>query len=354
MRDITVLITGAGAPGAPGIIKSLRLIDERKIHINGVDMNEDSVGFSMVDKGYLVTPAADEKFIYEMLTICQKEKVDVVIPLVTRELMKFALNKSKFEEIGTTVSISEPQNLEIANNKYLLLEHCSKEGIPVPLFIKANNYSEFEDAVFKLGYPDNNVCFKPPVSNGLRGFRILTKEIDRLDLLINQKPMNTITTLEEIAPVLKNTREFPELIVMEYLPGKEYSVDVLANKGEAIVVIPRLRENIKMGISFVGITKKNEKIIKASQKVVKTLNLSGNIGLQFKEDKNGVPKIIESNPRVQGTIVLCTAAGANLVYLAVKLALGEEVTPPPVKWETKMIRYWDEVYYDQNGHAFTL
>ena len=56
---------------------------------------------------------------------------------------------------------------------------------------------------------------------------------------------------------------------------------------------------------------------------------------------------------MQGTIVLCTAAGANLVYLALKLALKEDIAIPEVRWNTKMVRFWDEIYYE-DGHAFTL
>ncbi|MCK4306963.1 ATP-grasp domain-containing protein [candidate division WOR-3 bacterium] len=356
MRDATVLVTGAGAPGAPGIIKSLHLVKERKIRIIGVDMSPNSIGFSLIDKSYLIPPALDKEFIPSILRICEEEKVEVLMPLVTRELMPLAENLEKFTEIGVRVSISPPQGLRITNNKYLLMNHCSRNNIkvPVPEFIPANSYEEFKEAVFKLGYPRVNVCFKPPVSNGLRGFRILTQEIDRLDLLINQKPMNTVTTLEDIEPVLKNAKVFPELVVMEYLPGKEYSVDILADNGKALTVIPRLREKIKMGISFVGTTIENKTIIEASKKVVATLKLNGNIGLQFKKDENGIPKLIESNPRLQGTIVLCTAAGVNLVYLALKLALREKVMPPEVKWGVKMIRYWDEVYYDERGQAYTL
>ncbi len=354
MKDITVLVTGAGAPGAPGIIKNLRLVEERKIKIIGVDMEPNSVGFSMVDKTHLIPSALDKEFIPSILKICKKEKVEVVMPLVTKELMPFAENIKKFEEIGVKISISHPQKLQIANNKYLLMSHCSNNNIPVPEFIKVNSYIEFKEAVLKLGYPKNKVCFKPPISNGSRGFRILTQGIDRLDLLINHKPINTITTLEDITPVLKNAKVFPELIVMEYLPGKEYSVDILADNGKAIIVIPRLREKLKMGVSFVGITVKNDTIIEASKKIVATLNLNGNIGLQFKEDENKVPKLIESNPRLQGTIVLCAAAGVNLVYLAVKLALREKIISPKVKWDVKMIRYWNEVYYDKRGQAYTL
>jgi carbamoyl-phosphate synthase large subunit len=137
---------------------------------------------------------------------------------------------------------------------------------------------------------------------------------------------------------------------MEYLPGDEYSVDVLVDNGRFISAIPRSRDHIKMGISFVGTVVHDTEIIKYSRRVVEGLKLNGNIGLQFKRDKTGIPKIIESNPRVQGTIVLCTAAGENMVYEAVKLGIGEEVTVPKVNWGVKMIRYWDELFIDSNGN----
>jgi carbamoyl-phosphate synthase large subunit len=85
-----------------------------------------------------------------------------------------------------------------------------------------------------------------------------------------------------------------------------------------------------------------------------TLGLNGNIGLQFRRDENGLPKLIESNPRVQGTIVLCTASGYNMVYNSVKLALGESPMPFEPKWGTKMVRYWEEIFYDSDGESFVL
>ena len=354
MKNINVLITGAGAPGAPGIIKSLKSVQERKIRIIGLDMDKDAVGFAMVDKHYIIPQADDKNFIKKVFEIAKKEKIDVIIPLVTKELIKFAQNKDFFEKNGIKISISNQENLKIVNNKYFLMDICKKNDIPTPIFYLVKNYKDFEKAVFFLGYPKNNVCFKPPVSNGSRGFRILTEKINKLDILINYKPNNVFITLKEVKQILKNASIFPELIVMEYLPGEEYSIDILADKGKSIVAIPRLREKLKMGISFVGETVYDKEIIDYSKKVVKLLKLNGNIGLQFKRDKNNIPKIIESNPRVQGTIVLCVASGANLVYLAVKLALDEKIVKPKIKWNTKMVRYWKEIYYDKNGHTFTF
>jgi hypothetical protein len=39
-----------------------------------------------------------------------------------------------------------------------------------------------------------------------------------------------------------------------------------------------------------------------------------------------------------------------MVYEAVKLGLGEEVSAPSIKWGLKMIRYWDELFIDTDGN----
>jgi len=341
---MTVLVTGAGAPGAPGVIKSLRTVKERRIRIIGVDMKKEAIGFLMVDKAYLVPPASGKNFINRVLEICKREKVDVIVPLVTKELMKFSKNKGRFKKIGTSISTSNFQGLKVANNKYLLLKHCKKIGVPTPKFIKVNSYEQFKKAVFSLGYPHKKVCFKPPTLSGSRGFRILAKGIDRLNALINEKPTNTITTFEDIALILKRVSKFPQLIVMEYLPGKQYTVNLLANNGVPVISVSRLIEDQKLSIDWISTIVENQTIIDASERIVHTLRLSGNIGIQYAEDDVGIPRVIECNPRIEATIELCTAADVNLVYLAVKLALGEKVIPPKVKWGTKIIRYWDGIH----------
>ena len=100
-----------------------------------------------------------------------------------------------------------------------------------------------------------------------------------------------------------------------------------------------------MGISFVGTTEHDTKIIEISRQLGEELKLHGNIGLQFIKDNRGVPRIIEINPRVQGTIVLSLASGYNMVYNALKISLGETPQPFRPRWGVKMIRFWDEIYF---------
>jgi carbamoyl-phosphate synthase large subunit len=354
MKDIRVLITGAGAPGAPSVIKSLRKINDRKVTVLGIDSDEhNSVGRVLLDK-FIVGPHSNNpNFIFEVLEICKEEEIDVVLPLVTNELFIFAKAKKIFAQNNIAVSVSDYEPLLIANDKYKLMDFCRKNNIPAPNFHLVNTWEEFEKAITMLNFPENKICFKPPISNGMRGFRILHSDKNaiknsRLNALINEKPNDVSITYEHFKKIVEESDYFPELLVMEYLPGEEISVDVMVSKGVMDSAVPRSRDKIKMGISFAGKTIKDNEIIEYSRRIVEELKLDGNIGLQFKRDSKGVPKIIESNPRIQGTIVLCVAAGNNMINNAVRNALGEELFKYETVWNTRMIRYWEEVFIYPN------
>lgn len=349
---VTVLMTGAGAPGASGIVKSLRRNGEREVRIVGVDMNPTAYGFALVDEQYTVPAGGDDDYIPRMVDVATAEEVDVILPLTTAELGPLASNKDAFD---ATVMVSDPPALEPANDKGALYGFLEERGIAAaPAFERVSTREGFVDAVRGLGYPDRPVCFKRPVASGMRGFRVLDGEVDRFDLLMNEKPNSAVTTLEEVLPVLEGAEEFPELVVMEYLPGEEYSVDVVATGDDVGPVVPRTRSRTRAGISFEGTVEERADLIEAASTICRELGVRYNINLQFRDDPSGEPAIIEINPRVSGTIVMCVGAGANMPYLGLKHALGESVPDPDVEWGTSMTRYWQEVFRAPDGSAFNL
>ncbi len=354
LPEVTVLYTSAGGLGYPSHVRCLRAVKERKIRIIGTAQDKNAAGFAFIDKGYLVPATDDKSFIEEILRICEKEDVKVVFPVAPQELDVFAQAKRTFEQNGIKVVISPLESLRIANNKYLLYKYCREESIPAPESFRAENYKEFEKAVFNLGYPEKQVCFKPVVSSGSRGFRVLASKVEQLNLLLTQQPDSTLTSLEEVSSLLDKAEKFPELLVMEYLPGDEYSIDIVADKGCAVAIVPRIREKIILGASFIGRVVKHEQIIEYSQKVTSGLRLDGALGIQFKLNEEGIPKVIEVNARPHGALMLSAAAGVNILYLAIKLALGEKAVQPNIKWNTRMIRYYDEVYQNETGDFFRI
>lgn len=341
---VRVLMTGAGAPGAAGILKCLSL--EPRLQVITADANPESAGHYL-SKDFIQIPKADDPgFIETVLRICRKKNIHVVLPLVTRELMHFATHLNEFEMAGTRVLVTPPASLEIAINKSRLYEFLQWRGIDVPAFRIVETVEQFIQAVNELGYPEQTPCFKPSLSNGSRGFRILSEQINEADLLFNYKPAQTRMRLNDAIRILSSA-PFPELLVSEYLPGPEYSVDCLCNKGEAILVIPRLRKKMINGISVEGEFIRQEEIIGYCTRIIKELQLQGNIGIQVKQGADGQFLLLEINPRVQGTISAGLGAGINLPVLAIKQSLGlpinaEEIT---VKWGVKFTRYWAEVFH---------
>ncbi|WP_077211699.1 ATP-grasp domain-containing protein [Bacillus dakarensis] len=347
----TVLITGIGSPGAPGVIKSLRDVNDMKFTVIGVDINENVAAKSMVDKFFTVPKASNPEFIKHIMKLCSKESIDVILPMVSQELLPFSKNIEKFREIGTEVSVSNYSSLEKAINKGELFKALDTKRISTPQFTIVNTPEELRKAIFALGYPETPVCIKPTISDGSRGFRILDEQKNRMELLFYAKPSSVYISFSELFDTLKSTSAIPETMVMEYLPFEEYSVDILAKHGEVIVAIPRLRDEILNGISVKSTIIKEDDVIQYSTQVVNELGLHGNIGVQVRRDRHHKPKIIEVNPRIQGTIVHCTAAGVNLPYLAFKLAKNLAISQEELKiqWGLRMTRYWEEVYFDVNG-----
>lgn len=343
-ESYNILMTGGGAPGAAGILRCLKL--EPAFHITVADMNAEAVGKFLNDDFITIPAATDPHFADTLLNICRERNIQVLMPLVTKELIPLARQQALFEAAGVKLLLSPLASLEIANNKSRLYEFLQWRGMTVPDFRVVETVEQFKLAVTELGYPGKPVCFKPSVSNGSRGFRILSSGIDESDLLFNHKPDSTFISLEDAVRILSQ-KSFPELLVSEYLPGEEYSVDCLANHGQPVLILPRTRKKMINGISVEGEFVQEENIIRYCEQIIRELQLHGNIGIQVKRSAGGQFLLLEINPRVQGTISAALGAGINLPVLAVRQELGIRLSPPDrmVKWGTRFARYWQEVFY---------
>lgn len=342
MKPLTILVTGAGAPGIVGTIYSLRHnFDARNITILGTDVDPDAVGGHFCDKHFTIPPARNsEKYLDALQQICAQEKVDVLLPQNTAELAILSRKSETFERIGTKVVVASERALELSNNKYELMRLCLEHDVPTARFALVSDSGTLRQEAEALGWPKTPVVVKPPVSNGLRGVRIIDETVDRKRMFFEEKPSSLYTNMSELLSILEDS--FPEMIVMEYLPGAEFTVDVLRVEKKCCIV-PRIRHRVRSGITFSGETVKNERIIEYVARLSQAADLQGCFGFQFKLDGGGVPRILEANPRVQGTMVLATLAGANLIYGAVKAVLGEPVPEFDVEWGTKLMRYWGGV-----------
>lgn len=337
-------MTGGGAPGAPGIIRCLR--EWKQVKIIVADARENVAGEFLGDVFVQVPPAGDPGFINAIISICTENKIDLILPLVTKELSFLANAIPEINATDAKVLISNSGSLDIANDKGKLYQFLQWRGLPVPAFRIVENIEQLESAAADLGHPGKPVVVKPCLSNGSRGVRILDERINKMDLLFNHKPGSPWSDLDSLNRILVSGT-FPPLLVSEYLPGEEYSVDCIADNGKSLLIVPRLRKKMIGGISVEGEFIEHKPVIEYCRKIIEELKLDGNIGIQVKGSETNEQLILEINPRVQGTVSAALGAGINLPLLAIKQKLGlpvnnEELSP---RWGTKFIRVWDEIFY---------
>lgn len=343
---VRVLVTGAGAPGGPGIIKCLQ--KDNRISLIAGDMNDKASGRFLVDNFIHLKSADNPDFLNHIIEVCNKNSIDVIFPLVTRELFVFSKHIDEFRSLGIQVVVSPWSGLHIANDKIALYKHLHAHGVSVPSYRVATNANELIEAAKSLGYPSCPVVMKPGISNGSRGIRILDQSINRYDLLFNYKPNGVISTLDEILTIIGDYK-IPDLLVSEYLPGDEVTVDTIVSCRGIEIILPRVREKMSGGISVAGHFIDSNEINCYVSSILHTLDLFGPIGLQVKLDNNGQFKLLEINPRIQGTSVAAMGCGVNLPLISVGITAGWQLNIPAPKKNVGFVRYYEEAFYDINA-----
>lgn len=341
---INILVTGGGAPGAPGIIKALRSVN--RFNLFSCDVHSVTAGKLLANDYFTVLQGDNEEYCNDLLTKCLQRNIKVIFPITTKELIPLSVNKSIFKQNGIDIIVSDFEPLQIANNKGLLYQHLQNADIAVPSFFVTNTLDEFKKAAQQLGYPNTKFIFKPCQANGSRGFRIVENGKSEHDLLFNEKPNATFISYEKTIEILSE-KPFPSLVVSEYLPGKEYTVDCLVENGKTQCIIPRSRDKMNNGISVAGTIEKNQEIIDYCRSILDSLPLDGPIGIQVKYSSKNAPLLVEINPRIQGTSVACIGAGVNIPAVCVYQKLAFQSEEISVKWGTQFIRYYDELYFDE-------
>ena len=341
---VRVLMTGAGAPGGPGIIQCLKA--DSRIELVVGDTNPKASGRFLNDKFVELRAADDNLYIQHLLSICNDEKIDVIFPLVTKELLKISMAVSEFDSIGVKVLISPRNGLDISNDKIKLYRHLESNKIPVPRFKVASNLKQLIEAAESLGYPEVPIVMKPGISNGSRGIRILDEKKDRFSLLFQEKPTGIFSTLSEVIQII-DKNNIPPLLVSEYLPGNEVTVDTILTKDHRIAcLLQRVRDKMNGGISVAGHFIENPKIKKYIEDILGTMKLFGPIGIQIKEDSTGEYRILEINPRIQGTSVAANGLGINLPITAISALFDWPIPKKNIKKNIGFVRYYTEAYYD--------
>jgi carbamoyl-phosphate synthase large subunit len=341
VKPVTVLLTAAGVPGAAALIRALRENGERDVRIVGADMSGLAVGRHLCDAFHVVPGGGDPGFVDALASVCERERVDAVLPQSSYELAALAAARERFD---AAVLVASPEAVRRSNDKaqtYALLDAI---GAPGPHWRLARGREAVEAAARELGYPGEEIAVKPLESSGSRGFRVLSASADPLEQLLTNRPsVAPAMRLEELLGVLPENGG-PQLLVMELARGKERTIDGIAREGRIVLGHPKTREAMRAGLAMYFETLDDEWLMDVASPIVRELALDHFFNIQLVGDR-----VIEVNPRIS-TIVY--QEDLNLPYLGVKFALGELTEEelaahgPRIRPTRRALRYFDQVEWD--------
>ena len=342
MKEIRIILTSVGGLVAPGIIKSLKkkaTENNERLFIVGIDMQKEAVGFYFVDRSYIVPSGDSKNYFSTLMKIARVNNINVIIPCSDEEILSISKERKRFIKNSIIPLCSDYDIVYKSNDKGLMLELLKEKGIPYPRFCVPTSIEEVIKFAKELNYPYTHFVVKPRLARGSRGFKIIKEEFD----FFKDRTSNMVK-LKYFIDILRDYRDFPDIVLMEYLPGEDYSVDALAYNGEPLYVIPRRRMKALGGPSVVGEIIQNDVVKNMVEEVIRVFGFHLNVNIQLKYSKEGIPLVYEINPRVSGTIVANDAAGVNLLYYGIKLALGQEIPRQSTIRRVKMLRYFKEKF----------
>ena len=340
MRDVTVLVSASGAPGTAALLRGLRENGERRVRLVGTDMSERSIGRLLCDAFHVVPAGSDPGFADAILSICEREGVDAVLPQSSFDLEVLAAQRDRFGDVK--VLVSSPETIRRSNDKaecYALLHEL---GVPAPAFRRVTGAAGVEAAAHELGYPERPVCFKPVFSSGSRGFRILDPTVDRAHQLLYERPGSVAMRLEEALELLP--ADGADLLVMELATGGERTIDGIADGRRIVLGHAKTREAMRAGLAMYFVTLDDPWLDELAGRIVDALGIEWFFNIQLVGDY-----VIEVNPRIS-TVVY--QDDLNLPYLGVKRALGEisdeelAALRARVRPGRTALRYFDQVEWD--------
>lgn len=316
MQEIRILLTGGGGAAAISFINALA---DDPVRIFVADIDPYAAGLYLVPESrrLLVPRGDDPEFATRMLAICREHAIELLVPTVDGELLPLARRAPEFMGHGTRVVMAPEAALERCLDKWQLITACQGH-VTIPR-------TELLDQAFSPADWELPVVVKPRTGSGSRGVRVITQWSE-----------------------LERASQSGDLIVQEYLPGEEYSVDVLADPttGSVVAAVPRSRLKTDSGIAVAGRTLHDAELAESARMVAELIGVRFVANVQFRRDRHGRPALLEVNPRFPGTMALTVASGINMPRLVVDAALGAPLGDRSYAFrDIAMVRTWQEYFF---------
>ncbi len=326
-----VLITNTQCAQAYSIIRSLRPFAEKiVVTMSGKyrfqARTAHAANSRLVDKRYYVPRSEkdwqagiiqrenterEERYLQRIEEICRREKIDTIFPSYDPEVYIFSKNKERFAKLGVHLVVQDFDLLMIPLDKYKSYLAAKKAGYPVPVTVLPQTDADLEEI---LDTQEPPWVIKPRLS-------------------ANSKGTNIVSEKKNLIKVFRETeKEYQQPMVQELVPGRERQNFYVICDGQSNICsfvapeVVRIGRRLFRNSSMAALITSTSRYQSQIQKICKDLKWWGGLTVQAKIDaRDGLPKLMEINPRFGRHLWYRTESGINEPLMILKLSRGEAV-----------------------------
>lgn len=285
--------------------------------IIATDLQLTAPALTVADVKIQVPAVYDPDYIDITMDICRKHGVNAIICLNDLELPILAANKARFNEIGVTVIVSDPDVIDICFDKYKTAQFVELLGLQSP-----KTYIRLADA--KNALQNGDISFplflKPRWGSGSIGLETVDdmEELEVYYHLLLKKIKKTILATASVG------EEY--IMIQEKLTGKEYGLDVMNDlEGRHRAVSVKQKLAMRAGETDKAVTVDLPAVSEIGRILGENLKHIGNLDVDVMQRSNGDYCVLELNPRFGGGFPFSYEAGVNLPLAIIKWLKGEAV-----------------------------
>jgi biotin carboxylase len=258
--------------------------------------------------------AREQAFVDATLRVCERDKIDTIFPSNDPWIYVFAKNREIFAAHGVLVPVPDYETVIKPLDKYSTVRCAEEVGFPTPRSFLPETDEDFERIVAETSSP---WMVRPRFTSGGRGMKIVTD------------PRELEATARATAAM------YGAPMIQEYIPGsgKQNFYIVLDQSGRPVSVytpkVVRISGRVLRNATGASISAADAPFSAEAVRLLAHMGWWGGATVQTKMDaRDGLPKLMEINPRLGTQLWSRVELGINEPLLCLRIARGE--SPDPV------------------------
>lgn len=291
----------------------------------------------------LVEPTDDSLRLPFILSTVERHEIHAIH--TGRNAHWFESHRARIEASGAslTTGATSVASLLLADDKVRFAAEMTQRGLPVVPSVRVDSAHQLRQLLAESPFGDLPLCVKPV--QGIYGMGFWRFDDDVSPMSAFTHPDSRRVNPHLYLQALEAADSFEPLVLMPWLPGPEYSVDMLVEKGTVLAAVARRKEGALQHLENGG------EAFELGLACAKAMAADGLVNVQTRHDANGHPLLLEINMRPSGGIGYTRHSGVNLPGLfalrRLDLMTGQQIqetalrdfSPATVRALTESVRY---------------